>query len=75
MIVSLDLRELEMGNGLTGHLTCSADVMSLAAAQSLKSSFDVSVVLHVHVSSSIAGLQCPAVPAVNILTCVLNLDT
>ena len=46
MIVSLDLRELEMGQGLTGHLTCSADIMSLAAAQSLKSSFDVSPTCH-----------------------------
>ena len=42
LIVALDLKELELSSGLTGYLTCSADVLSLAAAQSLKSSFDVS---------------------------------
>ena len=42
-LVSLDLKELELGQGLVGHMTCSADVLSLSAAQSLKSSFDVSV--------------------------------
>lgn len=41
-LVSLDLKELEHGQGLAGHMTCSADVLSLSAAQSLKSSFDVS---------------------------------
>lgn len=41
-LVSLDLKELELGQGLVGHMTCSADVLSLSAAQSLKSSFDVS---------------------------------
>ena len=39
--MSLDLKELEHGQGLAGHMTCSADVLSLSAAQSLKSSFDV----------------------------------
>ena len=42
-LVSLDLKELEHGQGLAGHMTCSGDVLSLSAAQSLKSSFDVSV--------------------------------
>lgn len=41
-LASLDLKELEHGQGLAGHMTCSADVLSLSAAQSLKSSFDVS---------------------------------
>ena len=66
-IVALDLKELESGYGLVGHLTCSADVLSLSAAQSLKSSFDVSFPLF---KSSLAD-SMPQLQTELILICLV----
>lgn len=46
-LVHLDLKELELGQGLVGHLRCSADVLSKAASRRLKSSFEVNAFLFV----------------------------
>ena len=41
-LVSLDLKEQVLGQGLVGHITCAADVLSVSATRSLASSFEVS---------------------------------